>query len=229
MEELQGYGWLLLQGTWMTIVVGVLAMVVAVLLGLVGAAAKLSPYRAAKWTAETYTTVIRGVPELVLILLVYYGVPTLVQELAAAQGTELQIDLDPFVAGTVTIGFIYGAFATEVLRGAALAVPRGQMEAARACGMSQTLAIRRILLPQMMRYALPGLGNVWLVLIKATALISVIQLQELMRSAQIAAGATREPFTFYFAASLLYLAITLVSQLAFERMERWAARGVRRA
>ena len=229
MLDLRGYGWMLWQGLELTILVGLGAMAVALALGLIGAWGKLSRARAARWAAGTYTTVIRGVPELLLILLVYYGVPTLIQDIAEGAGYEIIVDLNPFVAGVVTIGFIYGAFATEVFRGAFLAVPRGQIEAARAIGMSRALTFRRIVLPQMWRFALPGLGNVWMVLIKATALISVIQLPELMRNAQIAMGATKLPFTFFFVASLFYLGITIVSMVVQRRAEAWANRGVRRA
>lgn len=229
MIDLKGYGWMLWDGVQLTIAVGVCALGVALLLGLLGAWGKLSPSRIARGAAETYTTVIRGVPELILILLVYYGVPTLIQDLASSLGYDILIDLNSFLAGFLTIGFIYGAFATEVFRGAYLAVPRGQIEAAYAIGMSRLLMARRILLPQMWRFALPGLGNIWMVLIKATALISVIQLPELMRNADIAARAVRLPFTFFFAASLIYLGITIVSMAVQHRAEAWANRGVRRS
>ncbi|RDD63313.1 ABC transporter permease [Ferruginivarius sediminum] len=229
MIDLKGYGPFLLDGFRLTVMVGVTSMAVAVLLGLLGAWAKLSHSRSVRAIAEVYTTVVRGVPELVLILLVYYGVPTLVQDLLAGFGFEVRVDLNPFLAGVLTIGFIYGAFSTEVFRGAYLAVPKGQIEAARACGMSRALMVRRVLLPQMWRYALPGLGNVWMVLLKATALISVIELHELMRAAQVAAQATRLPFTFFFIAALMYLALTIVSMLVQQRLETWANRGVRRA
>ena len=227
--DLQGYGWLLLDGAKLTVLVGLCSMAIAIFLGLIGSWGKLAPSRIARGVASTYTTVIRGIPELVLILLVYYGVPTLIQDIASAAGAEVIVDLNPFTAGVATIGFIYGAFATEVFRGAYLAVPKGQMEAARAMGMSTALTFRRITLPQMWRFALPGLGNVWMVLIKATALISVIQLPELMRNADIASRATRMPFTFYFAASLLYLLITIASMIFQQKAETWASRGVRRA
>jgi His/Glu/Gln/Arg/opine family amino acid ABC transporter permease subunit len=227
--DLQGYGWLLLKGAQLTVLVGLASMAIAVFLGLIGAWGKLAKPRAAQVVAGTYTTVIRGIPELVLILLVYYGVPTLIQDITAAAGREVIVDLNPFTAGVATIGFIYGAFATEVFRGAYLAVPKGQIEAARAMGMSAALTFRRVTLPQMWRFALPGLGNVWMVLIKATALISVIQLPELMRNADIASRATRMPFTFYFAASLLYLVITIASMILQQKAEVWASRGVRRA
>jgi His/Glu/Gln/Arg/opine family amino acid ABC transporter permease subunit len=227
MLDLHGYGWLLLEGVRLTIVVGLASLLIALVLGLLGAWGKVAGSLAANLVTRTYTTVIRGVPELVLLLLVYYGAPTLIQDLAALADKDLTIDINPFVAGVGTLGFIYGAFATEVFRGAYLAVPRGQIEAAYAAGMSRALVVRRILLPQMWRFALPGLGNLWMVLIKATALISIIQLPELMRNADIAARATRLPFTFYFVASLIYLGITIVSVWFQQRAESWAARGVK--
>ena len=225
MLDLQGYGPLLLDGFKMTVLVGVAAMIVAILLGLFGAWAKLGGLRPVRFVAETYTTVVRGVPELVMMLLVYYGLPMLIQDLADALGADIRVNLDSFTAGVVTIGFIYGAFATEVFRGAYMAIPRGQIEAARACGMGAALIARRILLPQMWRFALPGLGNVWMVLLKATALVSVIELHELMRAAQVAAQATRQPFTFFLAAALFYLALTAVSMVVQQRLERRAGRG----
>ena len=220
---------MLWEGVQMTLLVGVCSMTLALFMGLIGAWGKLSRSKLGQGLADTYTTVIRGVPELLLILIVYYGTPTLIQGIMARYGEDIIIDVNPFLAGFVTIGFIYGAFATEVFRGAFLAIDKGQIEAARAFGMNRTLAFRRILLPQVWRFALPGLGNVWMVLIKATALISVIQLPELLRNADIAARAVRLPFTFYFAASLIYLGITIVSMLALQRAEAWANRGIRRA
>ncbi len=227
MLDLHGYGWMLWEGVATTIVVAILAMAVGCALGLGAAWAKLAGRAWARRAAETYTTVVRGVPELVLILLVYYGMPTLVQGLSERWGEPVAFNLDPFAAGVLTLGFIYGAFSTDVFRGAFLAVPRGQIEAAAAMGMGPGLAFRRVIFPQMLRYALPGLGNVWLVLLKATALVSVIQLEDLMRKAQIAAGATREPFTFYFAASLLFLGLTALSMAVIKRGERWAEKGTR--
>ncbi len=219
---------MLWDGVQVTLTVAACAMALALVLGLLGAWGKLSHSKVARKVAGTYTTVIRGVPELILLLIVYYGTPTLIQDSLERFGYDIIIDINPFVAGFITIGVIYGAFATEVFRGAYLAVPGGQIEAAYAIGMSRTLMARRVLLPQMWRFALPGLGNVWMVLIKATSLISVIQLPELLRNADIAARAVRLPFTFYFAASLLYLAITIVSMFAQQRAEAWAGRGVRR-
>jgi len=227
--DLKGYGWTLWDGLQLTLSVGVLALGIAIVMGFLGAWGKLSKSPVARGAANTYTTVIRGVPELLLILLIYYGAPTLIQNTLESFGYDIIVDINSFIAGIFTIGFIYGAFATEVMRGAILAVPKGQIEAAHAIGMPPLLIARRVLLPQVWRFALPGLGNVWMVLIKATSLISVIQLPELMRKTDMAARTTHLPFTFFFAAALIYLCITIVSMLAQQRMEAWANRGVQRA
>jgi polar amino acid transport system permease protein/arginine/ornithine transport system permease protein len=226
MLDLKGYGWLLWEGVQLTVMVSVVSMAGAIVFGLLAALAKLSQSRPQLLIVEAYTTIVRGVPELVLLLLVYYGAPTLVQDVAAALGYDLVIAINPFAAGIATITFIYGAFACEVFRGAYLNVPAGQHEAAAVLGLSRTASLRFIILPQVFRYALPGLGNVWMVLVKATALISIIQLPELMRNADVAARATRMPFTFFVAACLVYLAITLASMWAQARAEGWASRGV---
>ena len=226
MLDLKGYGWLLLEGVQLTTMVSVMSMAGAVVVGLLAALAKLGRSRALFLIVETYTTIVRGVPELVLLLLVYYGIPTLLQDIGAGLGYKFVISINPFVAGIATITFIYGAFACEVFRGAYLHVPKGQHEAAAALGLSRQATLRNVILPQVFRYALPGLGNVWMVLVKATALISIIQLPELMRNADVAARATRMPFTFFFAACLIYLAITLASMWAQARAEGWASRGV---
>ena len=226
MFELDGYAPIIIAGLKNTLLVGLSAMCLAVIFGLVGAWAKSASSYLLRSFANLYTTVVRGVPELILLLLFYYGFPQLVQDLSASFGYELVMDLNPFLAGTLTIGFIYGAFCTEVFRGAFSSIPKGQAESAQALGMSGFLLYRRILLPQMMYFALPGLGNIWLVLIKATALISIIQLDEIMRMAKIAANATREPFTAYFLASLLFLGITVVSMVAQHYLEKkWARAG----
>lgn len=230
MIDFKGYEWVFWEGVKVTIAVGLCAAVVALVMGLVGAWGKLSTAALPRALANAYTTIVRGVPELVLILLVYYGGPTLLQDvMTVIAGREVIIDINPFVAGVITIGGIYGAFATEVFRGAYLAIPKGQIEAARASGMRGSLLARRVVLPQMWRFALPGLGNVWLVLIKATALMSVIQLPELTRMADIGARAVRMPFTFYMATAVIYLAITVASMNAQRYAEAWANRGVRRA
>lgn len=230
MLDFKGYEWVFWEGLKVTLEVGLSCIPVVVVMGLLGCWAKLSGNPVARAIGYTYTTIVRGVPELVLILLVYYGITIVLQEaLGFLSGEDVRVDIDRFTAGTITLGTIYGAFATEVFRGAYLAIDRGQIDAARAFGMDRRLAFVRVVFPQMMRYAIPGLGNVWQVLIKATSLMAVVQLPELMRMADVAARAVRKPFTFYFGAIVIYLAITVISIYALRYAEVWANRGVRRA
>lgn len=224
--DLKGYGWLLWEGVQLTVIVSLASLAGAIIVGLLAALVKLQGSRCQRIAVDTYTSVVRGVPELVMLLLVYYGVPTLIQDAAAALGHAIILNINPFAAGIATITFIYGAFACEVFRSAYLNVPAGQHEAAAVLGLRRATALRLVILPQVLRYALPGLGNLWMVLVKATALISIIQLPELMRNADIAARATRMPFTFFLAACLVYLGITLVSMWTQSRAEAWASRGI---
>jgi len=190
---------------------------------------KLSASRLLKMLASVYTTVIRGVPDLVLMLLIFYGGQLAVNELAPKFGYRDYVDINPFVAGVWTIGFIFGAYLTETFRGAIMAIPPGQREAAIAYGMTPAQVFVRIVFPQMVRFALPGFANNWLVLVKSTALVSVIGLADMMQRAGMAAGSTREPFTFYMAVAALYLAITTVSVLLLKALERRYSLGVRAA
>ncbi len=222
----QGYLPTIFSGLGVTLAIAVLSLAVACVFGMLGAIAKLSGSRAARGAAETYTTLIRGVPELVLMLIIFYGGQILLNELVEARGWDY-IDVPPFVAGTLTIGFIFGAYLTETFRGAILAVPRGQMEAAEAYGLTRGQALRRILLPQMVRHAIPGFANNWLVMVKATALVSIIGLDDMLHRANMAASATREPFTFFMLIAALYLAVTTVSILLLSRLEKRYSLGVK--
>ena len=212
----------------MTVAVSVSAFVLGLVFGSLGAAAKLSRKLALTGVAEVYTTVIRGVPELLVIYLLFFGGSGMIMAVGRVFGYDGYIELNAFSIGVLAVGLISGAYSTEVIRGAVQTVHFGQIEAARACGMSRWLILRRILVPQTMRYALPGLGNVWQLTLKDTALISVTALAEIMRVAHVAAGSTRQPFLFYTTAAALYLLLTTVSTTAFERAERHANRGVRR-
>jgi octopine/nopaline transport system permease protein len=224
-----GWGDEMLRAALMTVAVSVSSMALGLVFGTLAAAAKLSAIAPARWLAEGYTTVARGVPELLIIYLLFFGGSGAVMFVAGLFGYHGYIELHAFTIGTFAIGAISGAYSTEVIRGAVLAVPRGQVEAAHAIGMSDWLMFRRILFPQVARYALPGLGNVWQFTLKDTALISVTGLVELMRQAHIAAGSTRQPFAFYLVAAALYLVLTTFSNYGFQRAEDWANRGVRRA
>ncbi|MEL4178028.1 ABC transporter permease [Roseateles sp. PN1] len=218
----------LLEGAGVTLSVALASLAMAMILGLLGALAKLSKWRAARGVAHLYTTLIRGVPDLVLMLLIFYGGQVAVNSIAMAMGHEDYIDINPYVAGVLTIGFIFGAYLTEAFRGAFLAVPPGQREAGLAFGLSNWQIAWRITFPQMFRHALPGLSNNWLVLIKSTAIVSVIGLHDLMTRGQQAAGATREPFVFYLAVALIYLAFTSLSELLFNWLQKRFSTGVRR-
>lgn len=224
-----GWGGQLLMGTAMTVAVAVSAFAFGILVGSLGASAKLSRSLILNGLADVYTTVVRGVPELLVIYLLFFGGNGMVTYLASVFGYDGRVELNAFTVGVVAVGLISGAYSTEVIRGAVRAVPFGQIEAARACGMSRWLILRRVLVPQTMRFALPGLGNIWQLTLKDTALVSVTALAELMRVTHLAAGATREPFLFYSAAAVLYLALTTVSTTLFDRAEQFANRGVRRA
>jgi arginine/ornithine transport system permease protein len=226
---LHGFLPALLDGTLTTLGVAGASLVIAVLLGLAGAAAKLSRIPVIRWLASTYTTVVRGVPDLVLMLLIFFGGQIGINAAAAALGYEGYVDINPFVAGVATIGFIFGAYLTETFRGALMAIPAGQREAGLAFGMSPFQVFVRITFPQMVRFAIPGFTNNWLVLVKSTAIVSVIGLTDMMHSAGLAAGATREPFTFYLAAAAIYLAITSISLLALGALEKRVTVSLRRA
>jgi len=226
---LQGYGSTILDGAWLTVQLALLSMAVAVALGLLGAAFRLSPVKWLALLGETYATVIRGIPELVLILLIFFGGQDLVNRIAPLLGHEDYIDINPFVAGVGTLGFIYGAYLSETFRGAFMAIPKGQGEAGLAYGMSPLRVFLRILVPQMIRLAIPGITNNWLVLVKATALISLVGLQDMMARAKSAGDATREPFTYILLAAAVYLVITSVSLLVLRYLERRYSVGVKAA
>ena len=227
MFSLHGYGPSILEGTILTLQVSLFSLVLAMGLGMLGALSKLSGSRPLRLVAQIYTTIIRGIPDLVLMLLIFFGGQVFINQMGPVFGYDEYIDINPFIAGISTIGFIFGAYMTETFRGAILAVNRGQIEAGSAYGMSKFMIFRRITLPQMMRHALPGFGNNWLVLVKTTALVSIIGLDDMVRKAGLAAGATRKPFTFYLVVAINYLLITTVSIYILKYLERRYSVGVR--
>ena len=212
--DLHGFGHLLLAGTWITLKLAFTSLFFGLLLGLIGAAAKLSPIRALRWIATTYTTLIRGIPELLLVLIIYFGTTELLLRLF-----DKYIEISAFAAGVTALSIAFGAYATEVFRSALQEIPKGQRESAMAMGLSRWQTFTRILMPQLWRIAIPGLGNLFLVLLKDTALVSVIGLDDLMRQAYVAAGFTKLPFTFYLAAAFIYLLLTIIFMQAIRLME----------
>ncbi|HGS4481130.1 TPA: ABC transporter permease [Vibrio cholerae] len=239
MLDLQGYEASILKGALLTIEVAVLSLLLAMLLGMLGALAKMAPYRWARAIATLYTTIIRGIPDLVLMMLIFFGGQILlnnglswfnefINQWLTARDSNHEwvaylpdyVDISPFVAGVLTIGFIFGAYMAETFRGAILAVDKGELEAAKAYGMSAAMSFRRILLPQMIRHAIPGFGNNWLVLLKTTALVSIIGLEDMVRISSLAAGSTKMPFTFYMAVAIIFLFFTSVSTGLLKLLER---------
>ncbi|EII3002577.1 ABC transporter permease [Vibrio cholerae] len=239
MLDLQGYEASILKGALLTIEVAVLSLLLAMLLGMLGALAKMAPYRWARAIATLYTTIIRGIPDLVLMMLIFFGGQILlnnglswfnefINQWLTARDPNHEwvaylpdyVDISPFVAGVLTIGFIFGAYMAETFRGAILAVDKGELEAAKAYGMSAAMSFRRILLPQMIRHAIPGFGNNWLVLLKTTALVSIIGLEDMVRISSLAAGSTKMPFTFYMAVGIIFLFFTSVSTGLLKLLER---------
>ena len=212
-----------------TVQIALASLFFSVALGLIGAWAKLSANRTARALAGAYTTLVRGVPDLVLIMLVFFGGQVTLNAIGAATGLWDYLEVSQFAAGALTIGVIFGASVTETFRGAILAIPRGQIEAGISIGMSRPLLFRRIVWPQMVRYALPGFGNNWLVQLKTTALVSVIGLQDLVYNAFAAGRSTDALFTFMAAAFVIYLGLTALSDLGLRALERRYSRGVQRA
>ena len=227
---LLGYEERFLSGLALTAAVALCALALAVAAGLLGAGAKLSANRGARFAASFYTTAVRGIPELLFILLFYNEAQKLLNFVlsdAGARSAEV-LQIPPFWAGVLGIGFFYGAYMTETFRGAFLAVPSGQGEAGLALGLSKRRVFWRILFPQMLRHALPGIRNNWLVLLKATALVSVIGLSDdMMAVANQAKARTHLPFLFYCAAAAGYLFLTAASGAAFDVLEKYARRGIK--
>ncbi|HFR4112586.1 TPA: histidine ABC transporter permease HisQ [Yersinia enterocolitica] len=225
---LDGYSKLIFEGALVTLELALCSVLLSVIIGLIGAGGKLSSNRLLSGLFECYTTLIRGVPDLVLMLLIFYGLQIVLNSITESLGFA-QINIDPLSAGIITLGFIYGAYFTETFRGAYMAVPTGQIEAARAFGFSSSQIFRRIMFPAMMRYALPGIGNNWQVILKATALVSILGLNDVVKATQLAGKGTYQPFFFALVAGVVYLIFTTLSNGVLLWLERRYSHGVKRA
>jgi octopine/nopaline transport system permease protein len=221
-----GWGAFLLLGTLLTLSVTATALAIGAVLGAIIAAAKLSGNFALATIGHIYTTVFRGVPELLIIYLIYFGGSSAITAIGQSMGYEGFLGLPSFAAGALAVGIISGAYQAEVYRGAYNSISKGELEAASAIGMHRGLRFRRIIIPQVLRLAIPGLGNVWQLSLKDSALISVTGLAELMRSSQVAAGSTRQYFFFYIVGGALYLILTSLSDRVFNGAERKANRSM---
>jgi len=223
----KGWGLQFAYATLMTLAVTVAALLIGAVLGALVAWAKLSHSTPAKIAGDAYVTVFRGVPELLIIYLFYFGGSSAVTGIGSLIG--LDIGMPGFLAGALGVGFICGAYQSEVYRGAFLAVSRGEIEASKAIGMHQLMRFRRIIAPQVLRLALPGLGNVWQLSLKDSALVSVTGLSEIMRQSNVAGGSTHRYFLFYILGGTLYLVLTSLSNRAFDRAETHFGKSLRRS
>ncbi|MDE1173942.1 MAG: ABC transporter permease [Parvibaculaceae bacterium] len=223
MFDLHGYGEQLFLGVIVTLELAFVSLFFGVLFGILGASAKLSSARALSVPVSIFTNLMRGVPEFVIILVSYFGLTNLLTSIVGSY-----VEIDPFVAGVFALSLVFSSYASENFRGAFLAVPKGQLEAARAYGMNRSQIFLRIHLPQAWRFALPSLNNQWQSLLKDTSLISVIGLEDLMRKAMIASQVTKNPFTFYVATAVVYFVLLAISVPLFRALEKRANRGVRR-
>lgn len=222
-------GWAdeLAYGTAVTIGLSLATLPLGIIVGFFVALAKQSPDPLVRVSADAYTTVFRGIPELLTLFVVYYGAQYGVTAISTALfGAPYEIS--PFLAGMVALGLVLSSYAAEVFLSAFRAIPAGQFEAGRAVGLHEGQILRRVILPQLIRLALPGLSNLWLSLMKDTALVSVITLNDLLRQTQIAVSSTKQPFFFYAVACLIYLILSILSSAGIWRIEAWASRGAQK-
>ena len=226
--EPPGWGGVLVEGLIVSLQVAILGYLIGLLIGLGGASLKRSGGPVTRDLMSVYTTVVRAIPELVLILMAYFAMPELINHILLSFGQE-RIEISGFAAGVMVIGFVQGAYATEVLRGAIASVPQGHIEAAQSFGMHPLRIFFRVTLPEMLPAAIPGMSNLWLIATKDTALLAVVGFTELTLAARQAAGATKHHFLFLAAAGVLYLIITLLSAQLFKILENRVNRGVRHA
>ncbi|MFN9789589.1 MAG: ABC transporter permease [Holosporales bacterium] len=215
---------LLLKGLGWTVLLALASACGALVMGALLLLLHRSGVRALHRLAVAYGVVFRSVPELIVLLALYFGGSVVINGITDLLGLK-PVAFSPFVVGVVGLSLSFGAFVGEVLRGTWAQIPAGDIDAGRSLGMGRWLRVRRLMLPQIVRLALPGLGNLFLVLLKDTALVSVISVPELMRQTQVAVGTTGMPFVFYFAAAGLYLIVTLLSTAVLRRGEAWARRG----
>ncbi|WP_372741001.1 ABC transporter permease [Neptunomonas sp.] len=222
------YWSVLLDGTLVTVSLALLSLLLSVICGLVGAFLKLSNQPSMQRAGNAYTTLVRGVPDLVLMMLIFYGGQQVLNDFGNWSGWWGYIDVNQFFAGVVTLGFIFGAYMAETFRGAILAIPKGQIEAGVACGMTPGMIFCRVTWPQMVSFALPSFSNNWLVLVKSTALVSVIGLHDLVWNAFSAGRSVRQLFTFMIVVLVIYLIITAISDLGLRWLGRKYNTGVSR-
>lgn len=213
----------LASGLFVTVSLALATLPFGLAVGFTMALAKQSPERSLRMAADIYTTIFRGLPELLTLFLVFYGAQLGLQRLITWFDPRASIEINAFVAGMVALGVVFSSYASEVFLSAFRAIPQGQYEAGYAIGLTRWQTMRLVILPQLVRISLPGLTNLWMILVKDTALVSVIGLSDIIRQASIAARVTREAFLFFGVACLIYLGLAMLSSVAFLFIERWAS------
>lgn len=221
MAIFSGFGAQLAMGVVMTVSVSLSALILGLSLAIIATLIEFSSLKAFKKIIHLVTMVIRGLPELLVLFSIYFGGSILLTSLF-----HRPLQISAFISGVLALALIFASYATQIFRGAFQVIPKGQSEAGKSLGLSDWLVFRKILLPQAWRHALPGLGNLWLVLLKDSALVALIGLGDLMNKAQLAASTTREPLKFYVVAALLFLILTTISQILFNYFMKAANKSV---
>ncbi|MCR9059897.1 ABC transporter permease [Roseibium album] len=220
-----GWGDTIAAGVMVTVLLAIATLPFGLVLGFLIALAKNSSEPSLKLAANIYTTIFRGLPELLTLFLVYFGVQIGIQQGLKLMGFDAFIEVNSFVAGMVALSLVFSSYASEAFLSAFRGIPQGQYEGGNALGLSQYQTMTLVILPQLIRLALPALGNLWLILLKETSLVSVIGLPDLVREAGIAARVTKEPFLFFGIACLVYLLLAMISSTGLSRIERWTKKG----
>lgn len=224
----EGWGDELVAGTWLTVRLALATLPFGLVLGFFIALAKNSSEPTLVLAANIYTTLFRGLPELLTLLIIYYGGQMLVQQIVGLF-SDTYVEVNGFVAGMIALGLVFSAFSSEVFLSAFRGIPDGQYEGSMALGLTRFQTMRLVIVPQLIRLALPGLSNLWLILLKETALVSVIALDDLLRTTNVIVGATKEPFFFYFVACMIYLMLSIISSVGIGQIDAWTRRGEKRA
>ena len=220
-----GWGDEIAFGVKVTISLALATLPIGLLLGFLIALAAQSEDKLLRAAVGIYTTIFRGLPELLTLFIVYYGMQLLIQSTFAALGFEQQIEINAFLAGMIALAVVFSSYSSEVLLSAFRAIPRGQYEAGDSLGLHRSRTMILVILPQLVRIALPGLGNLWMILLKDTSYVSIIGLADIVRQTSIAARVSKEAFFFYFLACLLYLVLAVLSSVGLSFIERWSRRG----
>ncbi|NVK32920.1 MAG: ABC transporter permease [Rhodobacteraceae bacterium] len=220
-----GWGDEIAHGVFITVTLALATLPFGLLLGLLIALAKRSSEPSLQMAANLFTTLFRGLPELLVLFLVYYGIQTGVSQLFKLLGYDAYIEINAFISGIIALCMVFSSYASEAFLSAFQGIPKGQYEGGYALGLSRFQTLRLIILPQLVRLALPALGNLWLILLKDTSLVSVIGLADLVRQSGIAARVTKDPFLFFGVACLIYLLLAMISSIGISRIENWSKRG----